>query len=624
MVLFVLIFFVLAIVAMGLSQGVVLLARVATGALDRLRHRSSNGGATRNSNNMEEDDDDDDVAISSKQNGWLLDPERVLIQRRLETITRINSFTVATTGGKTASSAPAPLLLQQPHHHERAHDGDEEATQPPKHRKVRNRHCHNGPVAWIVKLPATATVRSDNNDDDATATMTSHLDGLYYIFSPPLPVHKKSKDDNDAEQERSIRTSRTVTTTGSSSTTAATSVFTATTSHNMARIPSFPPPPTRPDTCHPAAPTRRNSRMTRTTTVTAAEEPTRAPRPTTPRSISLGDDEDENKVVAVLHPKAPLDKRAMLRKNNNEDLAADDNNNDGDGHNVWDEEKEGRDHSNRPEPRMETESLPIQHMDKEKDYDHNNNCNNNYINKNASASLETTVVFRANKEDNQATMVRTILEEKEEEEQLHELGGNDALTTAMTMTTTTTTTMVPPRQQSSSSNEADISFHDDAAAPSKMATTTDSNQSSNSPPPFRWADEDQNHQDNAVEQLENDARADNHDHVHVHDDNDDDDDNHATQCSICLLPYQVGDIVAWSYNAQCPHAYHADCLLDWLHTPPDSLSLQHRRQRNDSGHTASRRRRRLSPPLPRRTCPHCRQEYMAGTMVNRMLAEEEE
>jgi Zinc finger, C3HC4 type (RING finger) len=36
-------------------------------------------------------------------------------------------------------------------------------------------------------------------------------------------------------------------------------------------------------------------------------------------------------------------------------------------------------------------------------------------------------------------------------------------------------------------------------------------------------------------------------------------------CAICLEPYQVGDIVAWSRHSDtCFHAFHQDCIIPWL------------------------------------------------------------
>jgi len=35
-------------------------------------------------------------------------------------------------------------------------------------------------------------------------------------------------------------------------------------------------------------------------------------------------------------------------------------------------------------------------------------------------------------------------------------------------------------------------------------------------------------------------------------------------CAICLAVYSPGDDVAWSANLKCPHAFHEDCILQWL------------------------------------------------------------
>lgn len=53
-----------------------------------------------------------------------------------------------------------------------------------------------------------------------------------------------------------------------------------------------------------------------------------------------------------------------------------------------------------------------------------------------------------------------------------------------------------------------------------------------------------------------------------------------TTCDICLLEFQVGEDIAWSPNLECSHAFHKDCVLDWLVRKP--------------------------------TCPSCRSDYLKG------------
>lgn len=37
-------------------------------------------------------------------------------------------------------------------------------------------------------------------------------------------------------------------------------------------------------------------------------------------------------------------------------------------------------------------------------------------------------------------------------------------------------------------------------------------------------------------------------------------------CAICLGNYEVSETVVWSINGFCKHAFHLECILDWLST----------------------------------------------------------
>lgn len=51
-------------------------------------------------------------------------------------------------------------------------------------------------------------------------------------------------------------------------------------------------------------------------------------------------------------------------------------------------------------------------------------------------------------------------------------------------------------------------------------------------------------------------------------------------CAVCLSSYRIGDTVTWSSNPKCIHAFHRDCVVDWLV--------------------------KMQPETP---CPCCRQEF---------------
>jgi len=72
-------------------------------------------------------------------------------------------------------------------------------------------------------------------------------------------------------------------------------------------------------------------------------------------------------------------------------------------------------------------------------------------------------------------------------------------------------------------------------------------------------------------------------------------------CAICLSQYEVGETIVWSSNTDCRHAFHEECITDWLvklHVQPTSPPLI------SSGTTTT-------PVVVVATtpCPCCRQEF---------------
>jgi hypothetical protein len=48
------------------------------------------------------------------------------------------------------------------------------------------------------------------------------------------------------------------------------------------------------------------------------------------------------------------------------------------------------------------------------------------------------------------------------------------------------------------------------------------------------------------------------------DTNDNNNEEDQEQCAICLVEYEAGDEISWSHNKSCNHAFHRECIIDWL------------------------------------------------------------
>lgn len=78
-------------------------------------------------------------------------------------------------------------------------------------------------------------------------------------------------------------------------------------------------------------------------------------------------------------------------------------------------------------------------------------------------------------------------------------------------------------------------------------------------------------------------------------------------CAICLSHYEIGETIVWSSNTDCRHAFHEECITDWL----VKLHVQQPSPPNPPGTTTT-------PVVVVTTpCPCCRQEFT-------ILEEEEE
>lgn len=73
-------------------------------------------------------------------------------------------------------------------------------------------------------------------------------------------------------------------------------------------------------------------------------------------------------------------------------------------------------------------------------------------------------------------------------------------------------------------------------------------------------------------------------------------------CAICLAEYEPNERVSWSSNQDCTHAFHEDCVVEWL------VSL---------GRTKSKNKRFTDEPTEAQLlnyqleCPCCRQDFIS-------------
>ncbi|KAG7338633.1 ring finger domain containing protein [Nitzschia inconspicua] len=64
----------------------------------------------------------------------------------------------------------------------------------------------------------------------------------------------------------------------------------------------------------------------------------------------------------------------------------------------------------------------------------------------------------------------------------------------------------------------------------------------------------------------------------------DDQSRTTTICAVCLDSYRTGDVIVWSYDPECCHVYHKECLVDYLS-------------------------KRKNPSMEENPCPICRRNF---------------
>ena len=82
-------------------------------------------------------------------------------------------------------------------------------------------------------------------------------------------------------------------------------------------------------------------------------------------------------------------------------------------------------------------------------------------------------------------------------------------------------------------------------------------------------------------------------------------------CAICLSEFEAGDRVTWSSNADCPHCFHEQCLLNWM------LAVGKKKQRQHSHNDIldeSIDPIQLAITFPK-LCPCCRRPFFAPVLT---------
>ena len=85
----------------------------------------------------------------------------------------------------------------------------------------------------------------------------------------------------------------------------------------------------------------------------------------------------------------------------------------------------------------------------------------------------------------------------------------------------------------------------------------------------------------------------------------------ANGCVICLEPYQSGEIVVWSNNQKCVHAFHQECLIEYFQAANKDNWVLRTDDENNTDNTTSE--------FPDTFCPCCRQDFFPRSSTAMIL-----
>ena len=83
-------------------------------------------------------------------------------------------------------------------------------------------------------------------------------------------------------------------------------------------------------------------------------------------------------------------------------------------------------------------------------------------------------------------------------------------------------------------------------------------------------------------------------------------------CTVCLSPFESGEMISWSSNDDCNHAFHHECILDWFKASGKRHCRRRRRQEQRDGVLNYANNPLLKITNFPMLCPCCRQEFIVA------------